>query len=152
MATNSGPHEIPEYRIFREHYDRLVAAISDPLPLATRLFARSIIDSTLLQRVNIPAFTTFQNTNTLLTAVLGRIETDPSTFDVFLSALKEDSSMKSLVESMQSKCFIFEGINYLEYSLTCHLQSGVPQKQITKFVGLIIQIWPVILCCQSLRS
>ena len=129
METNSEPHETPQYRIFREHYDRLVTTITDPLPLATRLFARSIIDSALLQRVNIPAFTTFQNTNTLLTAVLGRIETDPSTFDVFLSALKEDSSMKLLVESMQSKCFIFEDINYLEYSLTPHLQSGVPQKQ-----------------------
>ena len=104
MATNSESCETPEYRIFREHYNLLVIAISDPLPLATRLFAKSIIDSTLLQRVNIPTLPPFQNTNTLLTAVLGRIETDPSAFGVFMSALKEDSSLKLLVESMQSKC------------------------------------------------
>ena len=103
MATNSQPQETPEYRVFREHYDRLVTAISDPLLLATRLFTRSIIDSTLLQCVNVPALPPFHKTNTLLTAVLGKIQTDPSTFSAFLSALKEDPSMQSLVESMQSK-------------------------------------------------
>ena len=104
MATNSKPQETPEYRTFRYHYDRLVTAIQDPLPLATRLFARSIVDSTLLQRVNIPALPPFQNANTLLNTVLGKIQTDPSTFYVFMSALSEDPSMQSLVESMKSKC------------------------------------------------
>ena len=103
MATNSQPQETPEYRILREHYDRLVTAISDPLLLATRLFTRSIIDPTLLQRVTIATFTPLQNTNTLLCAVLGKIRTDPSIFSAFLSALKEDPSMQSLAESMQSK-------------------------------------------------
>ena len=106
MSTTSQPQETPKYRTFREHYDRLVNSISDPLPLATRLFARSIIDCTLLQRVNISALPPFQNTNTLLTAILGKIQTDPSAFDVFLSALSEDPSMWPLVESMQSKCFV----------------------------------------------
>ena len=103
MTTNTQPQETPEYRTFREHYDRLVIAVLDPLPLAARLFARSIIDFTLLQRVNVPALPPFQNTSTLLTAVLGKIQTDPSAFDEFLSALKEDPTMQSLVESMQSK-------------------------------------------------
>ena len=103
MATNSKPEETLEYRTFREHYAKLVTAIQDPLPLATQLFARSIIDSTLLQRVNVPALPPFQNTISLLTAVLGKIQTDPTTFNAFLSALNEDSSMESLVESMQSK-------------------------------------------------
>ena len=101
MATYTQLQETPEYRTFREHYDRLVYSISDPLLLATQLFARSIIDSTLLQRVNIPVFSTSHNTNTLLTAILGKIRNDPSTFSVFLSALNEDPSMQSLVESMK---------------------------------------------------
>ena len=103
MATNSQSQETPEYRTFREHYDKLVNTISDPLPLATRLFARSVIDCTLLQRMNTLGFTTFQNTNTLLSAVLGKIQTDPSVFGEFLLSLKEDPSMQSLVESMESK-------------------------------------------------
>ena len=103
MATNSQPQETPEYRILREHYDRLVTAISDPLLLATRLFARSIIDPTLLQCVSVPALPPFHKTNTLLTAVLGKIRTDLRMFSAFLSALNEDPSMQSLVESMQSK-------------------------------------------------
>ena len=113
MTTNTQPQETPEYRTFREHYDSLVIAVSDPLPLAARLFARSIIDSTLLQRVNVPALPPFQNTSTLLTAVLGKIQTDPSAFGVFLSALKDDPSMQSLVESMESKCFICAAINFM---------------------------------------
>ena len=103
MATNSQPQETPEYRTFREHYARLVHAIQNPLSLATHLFTRNIIDSLILQRVNTLGFTTFQNSNTLLTAVLGKIQTHPKMFSVFLSALKEDPSMQSLVESMESK-------------------------------------------------
>ena len=97
----SQPQETPEYRVFREHYDRLVTAISDPLLLATRLFSRSIIDYALLQRVTMPTFTSLQNTITLLTAVLGKIQSDPSTFSAFFSALNEDPSMQLLLESMQ---------------------------------------------------
>ena len=103
MATNSQPQETPEYRTFREHYSRLYNAIQDPLSLATQLFTRSIIDFSILQRVNTLGFTTFQNTTTLLTAVLGKIQTDSRMFGAFLSALNEDPSMKSLVESMEGK-------------------------------------------------
>ena len=103
MATNSQPQETPEYRTFREHYARLVHAIQNPLSLATHLFTRNIIDSSILQRVNTLGFTTFQNSNTLLSAVLGKIQTDPRMFHEFLSALKEDPSMQSLVESMEGK-------------------------------------------------
>ena len=103
MATNSQPQETPEYRLFREHYSKLYHTIQDPLSLATQLFTRSVIDSSLLQRVNTLGFTTFQNTTTLLTAVLGKIQTDPRMFHGFMSALNEDPSMQSLVESMQSK-------------------------------------------------
>ena len=103
MATNSQPQETPEYQLFREHYARLYHAIQGPLSLTTQLFTRGIIDSSLLQRVNTLGFTTFQNTTALLTAVLGKIQTDPRMFDEFLSALNEDPSMQSLVETMQSK-------------------------------------------------
>ena len=101
MATNLQPQETPEYRTFREHYNRLYHAIQDPLSLATQLFTRSMIDTSLLQQMNTLGFTTFQNTTTLLTAVLGKIKIDPKMFYEFLSALKEDPSMQSLVESMQ---------------------------------------------------
>ena len=110
MSTTSGAYgggvETPEYHTFREYYDRLLLATQDPLLLATQLFTSSIIDYALLQQVNVPALPPFQKTNTLLTAVLGKIQTDPTTFSVFLSALNEDPSMQSLVESMQGKCFI----------------------------------------------
>ena len=105
MATiNTQPQETPEYRTFREHYARLYHAIQNPLSLATQLFTRSIIDSSILQQMNTLGFTTFQNTNTLLSAVLGKIQSDPRMFSVLLSALKEDAAMQLLVKSMESKC------------------------------------------------
>ena len=125
-----------EYHTFKEHYASLVHAIQNPLSLATRLFTRNVIDSSLLQRVNTLGFTTFQNTTTLLTAVLGKIQTDLRMFYEFLSALKEDPSMQSLVESMQGKCFIDKR----------HISSPEPQEYSKK------NNYNVIYCCQSLRS
>ena len=104
MASNS--QETPEYRTFREHYDRLYHAIQDPLSLATRLFSRGVITSVVKEKVTVSALTRLEKNDALLTAVLGKIRTDPRMFYEFLSTLKEDPSMQSLVESMESKCLL----------------------------------------------
>ena len=106
MATDSQPQETPEYRTFREHYDRLYHAIQDPLSLATRLFTRNIITSAVTGRMIAVGLSTLEKNGVLLSAVEMQIRTDPKMFYEFLSALKEDTSMRALVESMQSKCFI----------------------------------------------
>ena len=103
MATNSQPQETPEYRTFREHYDRLVTAILEPLLLATRLFARNIIDSTVKDEMSIFGLSRVYKNNALLSAVEMQIRTDSRMLYEFLSALNEDPSMQSLVGSMQSK-------------------------------------------------
>ena len=113
MATNSQPQETPEYCTFREHYDRLVTAILDPLLLATRLFARNMIDSTVKEEMSVLGLSRVYRNNALLSAVEMQIRTNPRMFSVFLSALNEDPSMQSLVGSMQSKCFTCEDINHL---------------------------------------
>ena len=104
MATNTQPQETPEYRIFREHYDRLVTAILDPLLLAARLFARNIIDSTVKEQMSVLGLSRVYKNDALLSAVEVQIRTNQRMFYEFLSALKEDPSMQSLVESMESKC------------------------------------------------
>ena len=47
---------------------------------------------------------TLEKNGVLLSAVEMQIQTDPRMFYEFLSALNEDPTMQSLVESMQSKC------------------------------------------------
>ena len=47
-----------------------------------------------------------EKNNVLLNAVETQIQTDSSVLHVLLVTLKEDSSMQSLTESMQSKCFM----------------------------------------------
>ena len=106
MATNS--QETPEYRTFREHYDRLVHAIQDPLPLATRLFSKDIITSAVKERMIVLGLTTLEKNNALLCAVEKQIQTNPCTLHWFLSALNEDSSLRALVESIQGVCLICE--------------------------------------------
>ena len=105
MATNTQPQETPEYRTFREHYDRLYHAIQDPLSLATRLFTRSIITSAVKGKMVAMGLSTLEKNSLLLNAVEMQLRTYPKMFHEFLSALNEDPSMQSLVESMQSKFF-----------------------------------------------
>jgi len=105
MANGSQSQETREYRIFRVHYDRLLHAIQDPLPLAARLFSEGIISSSVKECMSVSGVPRLDKNNTLLSAVEGHIQTDPTTFDVFMSALKEDPSLQSLVENMEGKCF-----------------------------------------------
>ena len=104
MTTNSPLRETPEYRTFREHYDRLYHAIQDPPSLATRLFTRSIITSAVIGRMIAVGLSTLEKNIVILSAVEMQIQTNPRMFNVFLSALSEDPSMQTLVESMESKC------------------------------------------------
>ena len=107
MATNSQPQETPEYRIFREHYSRLYNAVQDPLSLATQLFSQGIITSVVKEQISVPTLTRLEKNNALLSAVEVQVRTSPSMYHTFLSALKEDPSMQSLMESMKSKCFMY---------------------------------------------
>lgn len=105
MANSSRTQESPEYCIFRDHYSKLCCAIQDPLLLAIQLFSREIINSEVKERMTIPTLSRLEKNNALLSAVEGQIRADPITFYQFLLALKEDTSMLSLVRSMEGKCF-----------------------------------------------
>ena len=97
----------PEYdAAFLLHYAKALNTIQDPLSLAARLFAKGVIDCTVLQSVT--AVPRLQSTRTLLSAVGVRIQTDPGTFEAFVSTVKEDPSLQPLVESMEGECFIMQ--------------------------------------------
>ena len=101
MATNSQLQETPEYHTFREHYYRLVQAIQDPLSLAAQLFSQGTITSAVKEQMIVSALTRLEKNSLLLSAVEGQIQTDPRVLHVFLSTLNEDTSMQSVVKSMQ---------------------------------------------------
>ena len=108
MATNPRHQETPECRTFREHYDSLCRLIEEPLSLATRMYSRDIITSAVKEEMSVLGRSRLEKNNVLLNAVEMQLQTKPSVLHVFLSALKEDPSMQSLAESMQSKCFMCE--------------------------------------------
>ena len=113
MATLESP-ETPECRVFREHYNRLVQSIQDPLPLATLLFSEDAIIA-VVKEMSVLGLSTLEKNDVLLSAVEKQIQLDPETFHVFVSALNEDPSMQLLVESMQSKSFMCGSIYGLYY-------------------------------------
>lgn len=106
MATKSEHQGSPEYYAFRIHYHKLVNAIQDPLPLATQLFSQGVITSAVKECVSTSGLSRLDKNNKLLCAVEANIQNEPDKFAVILSALKEECSMQSLVESIESKCFI----------------------------------------------
>ena len=112
MATNSQSQETAEYRIFREHYDNLYHAIQDPLSLANRLFSEGIIASAVNEQMSVSATPRLEKNNALLRAVEMQIRTNPSTLQVFLSILNEDSSVQSLVQNMRGKHLQLPRLSY----------------------------------------
>ena len=102
MATKHECQESPEYSTFREHYDRLYRAIQDPLSLSVQLFSKGIISSAVQQRMAILGLSILEKNNELLSAVGMQIRTNSQTFHEFVSALNEDPSMQSLVQSKYS--------------------------------------------------
>ena len=107
MATNQEHQETPEYSNFQAHYCAMMYAIQDPLPLAARLFSLGIIEHAVLQQVSItPALTSLEKSVILLSAIEGQIRTKPSTFHVFLEALREEPSLQYLAESMEGRLSI----------------------------------------------
>ena len=107
MATNPRHQETPECRTFREHYDSLYRLIQDPLSLATRMYSQGIIAPAVKEQMSSLSLSRLEKNNALLNVVEMQLQTNSSVVHVFLSALAEDPSMQSLVESMQSKCFIY---------------------------------------------
>ena len=106
MATNSQHQETPECRSFREHYSSLYHAIQDPLSLATQLYSQGIIAPAVKEQMNMLGLSRLEKNSALLSAVEMKIQTDASVLHMFLATLNEDSSIQSLVESMQSKCLM----------------------------------------------
>ena len=103
MATKHERQESPEYFIFRKHYAILCDTIQDPLTLAVLLYIRGIVTKEVRDRTFTLGLSTLQKSNALLSAVEGQIRLNPETFHEFLSDLKEDPSMRLLVERMKSK-------------------------------------------------
>ena len=108
MATSPQRQETPECRTFREHYDSLYRLIQDPLSLATRMYSQGIIAPAVKEQMNMLGVSRLEKNYALLNVVEMQLRTNPSVLHVFLLALNEDPSMLSLVESMQSKCFMCE--------------------------------------------
>ena len=99
MATNK--QETPEAMAFRNHFAELAKAIQDPVGLAMELYSRGIITQELLSSINETQSKQASKVK-LLQAVGDQISLTPGKFDVFLSILKGDASLKLIAKNMQS--------------------------------------------------
>lgn len=129
MATNLQTHESTEYCRFRVHYDKLLNAIQDPVRLAARLFSQRVITSAVKEYMNVPGVARLEKNGKLLNAVETQIRTNPSAFQLLMSALEEDPSMQSVVESMKGKCLaedkaVVNALCMYDYMIRCHSSSA----------------------------
>ena len=83
-------------------------AIQDPVSLAARIYSQGIITSAVKEQMSMLGLSRLEKNYALLNVDEMQLQTNLSVLHVFLSVLKEDPSMQSLVESMQSKCFVCE--------------------------------------------
>ena len=72
------------------------------------MYSQDIITSAVKEEMSVLGRSRLEKNSVLLNAVEMQLQTKPSVLHMFLSALKEDPSMQSLAENMQSKCFMCE--------------------------------------------
>ena len=102
VEQNPGPlppvSASPESRALRHHYVSLVTAVADPLMLSLKLFSTGMIDMATKDKANLPLMTTNMKNDVLLSAVMTRVDIDPTLFHRFVDIIKDDGDdiLKSL--------------------------------------------------------
>ena len=72
------------------------------------MYSQDIITSAVKEEMSVLGRSRLEKNSVLLNAVEMQLQTKPSVLHMFLSVLKEDPSMQSLAENMQSKWFMCE--------------------------------------------
>ena len=88
-------------KVFRSQRDTLSLQLKHSLTdVASKLYARSIVQSESLERAMLQAQIASEKTVVLLTAVEDKIKTEPWVFTEFVKILESDSSRRSLASKL----------------------------------------------------
>ena len=94
-----------EFQAFQKLYSDLASSIRNPSRLAKGLFARHLITATTADRVQTAlGISVYDKATILLSEVKDRIIQDPRNLQKFCSALKQESSTRSLADNIE-KCY-----------------------------------------------
>ena len=94
-----------EFQAFQKLYSDLASSIRNPSQLAKGLFARHLITATTEDRVQTAlGISVYDKATILLSEVKDRIIQDPRNLQKFCSALKQESSTRSLADNIE-KCY-----------------------------------------------
>ena len=89
MAT---PKKCSSDAVFKKHSGTLLDAISDPLPLAWKLYAKGIITDKTLQDVQVPGQPTYKMNSTILEAVRRAVKANQGRLLEFVTVLEQQSN------------------------------------------------------------
>ena len=93
------PSAMVEYKSLSSISDKLISMIaSDPLPLANVLFARGLISKAKLSSASQGKY---EQATEIVQQVLNTVEHFPQKFEVFLNAVKEQTWLENLAESIE---------------------------------------------------
>ena len=91
----------PAYEIFQKNIPYLLMAIQDPNMLAEELFAENVVSHAVVESVSYGMHERGVRVSKLLMAVESQIEVNPGVFNVFLSVLAKQHSMRDLYRRMK---------------------------------------------------
>ena len=89
------------FEAVREKRAPLLAAITDPLVLATELYSRKVISKVVLDKIRELPFTTHQKADIIMNSIESRIRTHPQDFCTLLGILASDCDLCIFAESLR---------------------------------------------------
>ena len=92
------------YTAIREHYDKLLGALSNTgmLEVAATAYAKGLITSEIRDIVFSGKRAGLKEANVLLSAIQEKIKTDPSAFDTFIKILRSEHAYEHLADMVTS--------------------------------------------------
>ena len=95
------------YTAIQKHYDELLGALANMgmLQLKAKAYSRDVITSEIKSIILSGKSTEFKEANILLSAIQGKIKTDPSAFDTFIEILRSEPAYEHLADMLQTSNF-----------------------------------------------
>ena len=84
----------------RSHFSSLVKSI-DPLMVAVELFSKSIVDSSIIEKVQLTSITNTQKAVLVLTAVSNVAKANPDIFTTFCKVLDNEPATKDIAKLLK---------------------------------------------------
>ena len=87
---------------FRKCSASLIKALQDPLDLAWELHSVGVVTSSVVDKLTVEGFSAMQKKTTFVLAIGNQIDTDPTTFQKVIHALRQQQPLKKVADELDT--------------------------------------------------